>query len=131
MKFFDYIFYRSYINLYKTKYKDSAEARSVQFVIIYSIIILFSIVMIANRIFKFNDYHHPIQRNALVIFVIPIIWIVWHFIEKYYRKFSKNNYEMIRHRFEKSKYNILIPFWLIFLFPLAMIFVVPFILSLL
>jgi len=130
MNFFNYIFYRSYINLYKTKYKDSAEARSIGFIILYLTMIIFTFMMTTNKAFNFNDHHHPIKRNVLAIFVLPITLIIWYFIEKYYRKFSKNNYEILRHRFEKSKYNKTIPFWLIFIFPLAMMFVVPFILSL-
>jgi archaellum biogenesis protein FlaJ (TadC family) len=130
MKFFNYIFYRSYINLYKTKYKDIAEARSIGFVLMYSIVFLFTIVMIANKIFNFNDHHHPIKRSSMVVYVLPIVWIVWYFVEKYYRKFSKNNYEMLRAKFEKSKYNKIVPFWLIFISPFAMMIGVTFILSL-
>jgi len=67
----------------------------------------------------------------MAIFAIPIVWIVWHFVEKHYRKYSKDNYQVLRKRFEKSKYNKLIPFWLIFIFPFVLLFGVPFILSLL
>jgi len=37
MKIFDSVFYHSNISIYKTKHKNSAEARSIGFVIIYSI----------------------------------------------------------------------------------------------
>jgi len=130
MKFLDYIFYRSYINLYKTKHKDYAEARSIAYVLLYPVMILFAVIITINNIFNIYDYGHSVSRRTLAIFVIPITWIIWHFIEKHYRKFSKNNYEMLRQRFEKSKYNKIIPFWLIFIFPFVLLLGVPFILSL-
>lgn len=129
MKFFSYIFFRSYVNMYKTKYKDGAEARSIQFVLIYQVSILFSFLMILNKLFKITEYQH-IDKRILVIIILPIVWIVWSFVEKYYRKQSKNSYEIIRHKFGKSKYNKIIPFWLIFIFPFILLFGVPFILSL-
>jgi len=130
MKFLDYIFYRSYINLYKTKHKDMAEARSIGFVFLYITMILFSIIITLNFVFDIFNFSHSIDRRTLAIFIIPITWIVWHFIEKYYRKFSMNNYEILRYWFDKSKYNRIIPFWLIFIFPFVLLFGVPFILSL-
>jgi hypothetical protein len=129
MKFLDYIFYRSYINLYKTKHKDMAEARSIGFVFLYSLIILFSVVITINFIFDIYNFDHHVDRRTLAIFVIPITLIAWHFVERYYRKFSKSNYEVLRDRFDKSKYNKIIPFWLVFIFPFVLLFGVPFILS--
>jgi len=131
MKLLDYLFYRSYINLYKTKHKDYAEPRSIGFVIFYPLVVLFAIIISANSIFDIYEYGHSVSRRTMAIFAIPIVWIVWHFVEKHYRKYSKDNYQVLRKRFEKSKYNKLIPFWLIFIFPFVMIFGVTFILSLL
>lgn len=130
MKLFDYIFYRSYINFYRNKNKNSAEPRSIALVLLYSIMILFSIIITLNRIFDIYDFQHSVDRRTLAIFVLPLTFIIWHFIEKYYRKFSNNNYEVFKHRFEKSKYNKIIPFWLIFIFPFLLLFGVPFLLSL-
>lgn len=131
MKFLDYIFYRFYINMYKTKYKDDAEPRAIQFVMFYPLFILFDIIIIADFIFDIYEAGQSVSRGTMAIFAIPIVWIVWHFVEKYYRKYSKDNYQVLRKRFENSMYNKLIPFWLIFIFPFFMLLGVPFILSLL
>lgn len=129
--FFDYIFYRSYINLYKTKYKDYAVPRSIGFVLLLPLMVLYSIVIITNTLFRLYDYGYSIDRRILAIFIIPLVLIVWHFTEKHFKKYSKDNYLVLRTRFNKSKYNKLIPFWLIFIFPFVLLFGVPFILSLL
>lgn len=131
MIFLDYIFYRSYINLYKTKHKDYAEPRSIGFVFLYSVMILFAIVIIMNNIFDIYEYGHSVSRRTLAIFVIPITWIAWHFIEKHYKKYSKDNYQILRNRFDKSKYNKIIPFGFIFIFPFVLLLGIPLILSLL
>lgn len=131
MKFLDYIFYRSYINLYKAKHKDYAESRSIAYVLLYPSIILFALLIIANKIFNIYDYSdHFISRRYLAIFIVPIVLLSWHFVEKRYKKFSKNSYEVLRNRFEKSKLNTIIPFWLIFIFPFVLLLGVPFVLSL-
>ena len=127
--FFEYIFYRSYIDLYKTRYKYNAEARSIalvtfiQFILVFSVIVLFS---------KFTNiyFYHSVGRNKLLLFTAPIVLIVWWLNERHYKRLSKNDYWELRKRFDKNKYNKIIPFWLIFIFPFVLMFGVPFILSL-
>jgi hypothetical protein len=128
MIFFNYIFYRSYINLYKTKYKGNAEPRSILFVSLLQIIMVGVCLMIFSKIINLPSFN--VGRNRLLILIAPLTFLVWHFNEKYYGKFSKNSYEILRNRFDKSKYNKIIPFWLVFIFPFVLLFGVPFILSL-
>jgi len=128
MKFFDYIFYRSYINLYKTKHKNNAETRSIGLVTFLQGIILGVSEMILKKKFNLNSYN--LYKSIELIFVLPFVFIVWYFNDKYYKKFSENNYQKLRTRFDKSSFNKIIPFWIIFILPFVLLFGVPFILSL-
>ena len=127
MKFFDYIYFRSYTNLYKTKYKDNAVPRSIAFVSFLQITIIGAFAMMVSKIANLYPFH-DLSRNTLLIFVIPIALLIWHFNEKYYKKFSENNYQKLRIRFDKSSFNKIVPFWIIFILPFVLLFGVPFIL---
>ena len=65
--FFDYIFYRSYINLYKTKYKDYAVPRSIGFVLLLPLMVLYSIVIITNTLFRLYDYGCLLYTSGVAI----------------------------------------------------------------
>jgi hypothetical protein len=133
MKFFDYIFYRSYIAAMKTKFKQNAESRSIALVVFLQGSILGTIVMIA---FKFNGFYDNVEisntdsHSLGYLFALPLVFVFWYLNERHYRKKSENNYELLRRQFKNSTFNKMVPFWIIFLSPFLLIFGIPFILSL-
>lgn len=133
MKFFDYIFFRSYIALMNTKHKNNAEPRSTALVVFLQISILGAIMMIA---FKFIGFYDNVEisrnesHNLRYLITLPLVFVLWYLNERYYRKKSKDNYELLRRQFKNSIFNKMVPFWIIFLSPFILIFGIPFILSL-
>ncbi len=132
MKFFDYIFFRSYIAAMNTRYKDNAEPRSIALVVILQGAILGSIMIITKFIWFYDNFEvsRNESRELNYLIILPFVFVFWHFNEKYYRKKSKNNYESLRRQFKNSVFNKMVPFWVIFLSPFILIFGTPFILSL-
>lgn len=132
MKFFDYIFYRSYIAAMKTKYKHNAEPRSIALVAFIQSSILFSLLMILSKITGIYIHHYVDKENYNLRYLIalPLVFVLWYLNERNYRKKSKDNYELLRRQFENSIFNKMVPFWIIFLSPFILIFGIPFILSL-
>jgi len=132
MKFFDYIFYRSYIAAMKTKYKHNAEPRSIALVAVIQSSLLFSLLMILSKCSGFYIHHYVDKENYSLRYLIalPLVFIVWYFNERHYRKKSKDNYTLLIRQFKNSVLNKLVPFWIIFLTPFILIFGIRFILSL-
>ena len=132
MKFFDYVFYRSYIAAMKTKYKHNAEPRSIALVAFIQSSLLFSVLMILSK-FTGVYIHHYVDKenyNFRYLIALPLVFALWYLNERHYRKKSKDNYELLRRKFKNSIFNKMIPFWIIFLSPFILIFGIPFILSL-
>lgn len=133
MKFFDYIFFRSYIALMKTKFKQNAEPRSLALVVFLQISILGAIIGI---ILKFKGFYENVEisnsdsHKLKYLIALPLVFVFWNLNEKYYRKKSKDNYELLRRQFKNSIFNKMVPFWIIFLTPFIILFGIPFILSL-
>jgi hypothetical protein len=133
MKFFDYIFFRSYVATMKTKRKNNAEPRSLALVVLLQISILGAIMMI---VFKLTGFYNNVEisrsesHNLRYLIALPLVFVFWYFNEKHYRKKSKDNYELLRKQFKDSIFNNIVPFWIIFLSPFILIFGIPFILSL-
>lgn len=133
MRFFDYIYYRSYISLVNTKNKHNAEPRSVALVTFLQIAILGALMMI---VFKFTGFYDNVQiskgdsHSLKYLISLPLVFIFWHLNEKYYKKKSKDDYLILRKKFKNSAWNKFIPLWLIILSPFILIFGTPFILSL-
>ena len=132
MKFFDYIFFRSYIALMKTKYKYNAEPRSLALVTVIQSSILFSVLMILSKTTGIYIHHYVDKENYNFRYLIglPLVFVFWNLNERYYRKKSKDNYELLRRQFKNSIFNKMVPFWIIFLTPFIILFGIPFILSL-
>lgn len=132
MKFFDYIFFRSYIAAMKTKFKQNAEPRSLALVSVIQSSFLFALLMIISK-FTGVYVHHYVDKenyNLRYLIALPLVFVLWYFNERYYRKKSKNNYELLRRQFKNSIFNTMVPFWIIFISPFILIFGIPFILSL-
>jgi len=132
MKFFDYIFFRSYISALKTKYKHNAVPRSIALVSFIQSSLLFSVLMILSK-FTGVYIHHYIDKenyNLRYLIALPLVFVLWYLNERHYRKKSKDNYELLRRQFKNSIFNKMVPFWIIFLSPFILIFGIPFILSL-
>lgn len=133
MKFFDYIFYRSYIAAIKTKFKQNAEPRSLALVVFLQISILGAIIGI---ILKFKGFYDNVEitnsdsHKLKYLIALPLVFVLWYLNERYYRKKSKDDYELLRRQFKNSIFNKMVPFWIIFLSPFILIFGIPFILSL-
>lgn len=134
MKFFDYIFFRSYVAAMKTKFKQNAEPRSLALVVFLQISILGAIIGIILKIKGFYDnveISNSDSHKLKYLIALPLVFVLWYLNERYYRKKSKDNYELLRRQFKNSIFNKLVPFWIIFLSPFILIFGIPFILSLL
>lgn len=132
MKIFDYIFFRSYISAMKTKYKHSAEPRSIALVSFIQSSLLFSVLMILSK-FTGVYIHHYIDKenyNLRYLIALPLVFVLWYLNERHYRKKSKDNYDLLRRQFKNSIFNKMLPFWIFFLSPFILIFGIPFILSL-
>lgn len=133
MKFFDYIFYRSYIAAMKTKFKQNAEPRSLALVVFLQISILGAII---GTILKFKGFYDTVEitnsdsHKLKYLIALPLVFVLWYSNERYYRKKSKDNYELLRRQFKNSIFNKMVPFWIIFLSPFILIFGIPFVLSL-
>lgn len=132
MKFFDYIFFRSYVEAMKTKFKQNAEPRSIALVSFIQSSLLFSGLMILSK-FSGIYIHNFVEKencNLKYLIALPLVFVLWYMNERYYRKKSKDNYELLRRQFKNSIFNKMIPFWIIFVSPFILIFGIPFILSL-
>ena len=132
MKFFDYIFFRSYTAAMKTKFKNNAEPRSIALVTGIQSSLLFSALMILSK-FTGVYIHHYFDKenyNLRYLIALPLVFLLWYLNERHYRNKSKDNYELLRRQFKNSTFNKMVPFWIIFLSPFLLIFGIPFILSL-
>lgn len=133
MKFFDYIFYRSYIALINTKYKDNAEPRSLALVTFLQGSILGGIIGINLKLSGFYnnvEIGNSDSHKLKYLIALPLVFVLWYLNERYFKKKSKDNYELLRRQFKNSIFNKMVPFWIIFVSPFILIFGIPFILSL-
>ena len=82
MRFFDYIFFRSYIALMNTKRKNNAEPRSTALVVFLQISILGAIMMIA---FKFIGFYDNVEisnsdsHKLKYLIALPLVFVSLYF----------------------------------------------------
>ena len=134
MKFFDYIFFRSYSAAMKSKFKNNAEPRSLALLVFIQGSILAVVLMIALKIlghYEEIEISNRQSHNISYLIILPLVFLLWHLNERHYSKKSNDNYALLSRQFKNSIYNKIVPFWIIFLSPFILIFGVPFILSIL
>jgi hypothetical protein len=132
MNFFEYIFYRSYVALSGTKFKDNSEPRSLALVSFVQISILGSLSLVVLKLMNFYnrvDIGRTESQNIKYLVALPLVFIFWNLNERYFRRQSLNDYELLKQKFRNNKWNRIIPIWLILLFPFILFFSIYFILS--
>lgn len=123
MLFFDYIFYRTY-NFFDRKRDDISDEKATNFIVLLQCFVLIDTFIIVKRVIDFEINSQYFNKWIWGVSLALIIGILGHL--RYKKKFKRDNYSVFKSRWaNEEKHSRILKGWLIIIFIIVIIFVIP------